>query len=266
MNASRPPARRSPTVTAIVLGAAWAVLAHAPASWVASAVTAASGQRLVLCDARGDWRDGEARVVIASGPQGRDSTLLPGTLHWSMGLGEFWRGALQLRLRWPALAQGALDWRAQARLRGWQLTQTGPSSWQAAFPASLLEGLGTPWNTLALRGLVRVELRHVELSSSAGRLDTRGGLHIEALHMNSRLSTLSPLGSYRVDLVGNGASAGLSLRTISGALVLAGDGVWNGQRLQFSGTARAAPGQQQALATLLGLLGRREGDHVRIAL
>ncbi len=266
MKASPAAARRPPIAAAIVLGAAWAVLAHAPASWVASAVTAASGQRVQLCDARGDWNDGEARVVLSSGPQGRDATLLPGMLHWSVGLRQIWRGALQLQLRWPPLAQGPLVWRAQARVHGWRLEQTLPARWQASFPATLLEGLGTPWNTLALRGLVRVELRHVELSSSAGRLNTRGGLSIDASGMSSRLSALSPLGSYRVDLVGNGASAGLSLRTVSGALVLAGDGVWNGQRLQFSGTARAAPGEQQSLATLLGLLGRREGDHVRIAL
>ena len=49
-------------------------------------------------------------------------------------------------------------------------------------------------------------------------------------------------------------------------LLLEGKGVWNGQALQFLGTGRATPGNEAAMANLLSLLGRREGDHVQIAL
>ena len=114
--------------------------------------------------------------------------------------------------------------------------------------------------------MVHVRLQDLSLRMAAGRLDLGGSLRAEAMDMSSRLSTLAPLGSYRVDVEGRGASASVRLSTLSGALILAGDGVWNGQRMQFSGTARAAPGREQSLATLLGLLGPRQGDHVRIGL
>ena len=84
--------------------------------------------------------------------------------------------------------------------------------------------------------------------------------------MSSRLSTVSPLGSYLLRAQGDGAKADMQLSTLSGPLILAGKGVWNGQRLQFAGTAQAAAGKEEALANLLSLLGQREGDKVRIGL
>lgn len=259
-------AARWPYVVLALLGACWALLAHAPASWVAAGVARLTGQRLLLCDARGDWHDGAARVVLSSGPQGRDAAVLPGVLHWDIGLRQLWRGRLTLNLRWPQTAEAPLVWQASAGIGSWSLRQTAPGSWQASLPAVLLQGLGTPWNTVAPRGLVRVDLQGADLRAAAGRLRLQGLLRIDALDMSSRLSALSPLGSYRVDVVGQGPSAQVRLSTLSGALQLAGDGVWNGEKLQFAGTARAAPEQQQALATLLGLLGQPDGDHVRIAL
>ncbi len=251
---------------ALLLGIAWALVAHAPASWVADAVARLSGERLLLCDARGEWRDGVARVVLSAGPDGRDSSVLPGVLHWHVGLRQLWRGVLDLSLRWPQTSETALRWRARAGIGSWSLTQISPAQWHANVAAILLQGLGTPWNTIAPRGLVRVGLDALRLSSAAGRLQLQGRLRVDAMNMSSRLSTLSPLGSYRVDIVGQGPTTQVHLSTLDGALRLAGDGVWNGNRLTFSGTARAAPQQRQSLATLLGLLGQPEGDHVRIAL
>ena len=257
--------RRWPYITALLLGCAWALLAHAPATWVAGAVARASGRHVLLGNAQGSWHDGKALVVLSSGPQGREASTLPGLLSWNIGFGSLWRGAIELRLRWPPLAAGALRARLEPGVGGWTLAQQG-APWLAVFPTSLLEGLGTPWNTLAPQGLVHLRLQGLRLHSAAGRMELGGSLRADLLDMSSRLSTVSPLGSYRVDVDGRGASAELHLRTLSGALILAGDGVWNGQRMQFSGTARAAPQREQALATLLGLLGRREGDHVRIGL
>lgn len=255
-----------PYAAALVLGVAWALLAHAPASWVADTVARVSGQRLLLCEARGDWRDGAARVVLSAGPEGHDASVLPGVLHWRVGLRDLWHGVVDLRLRWPPVADAELHWQARLGVGSWGLRQLGGPPWQADVPAALLQGLGTPWNTIAPRGLVSLELRQAALRSAAGRVQLRGNLRIDASNMSSRLSTVSPLGSYRVDILGQGPTARIRLSTLQGQLQLAGDGVWNGNRLQFSGTARAAPGHEQALATLLGLLGQPDGDHVRIAL
>ena len=58
--------------------------------------------------------------------------------------------------------------------------------------------------------------------------------------MSSRLSTLSPMGSYRLTLHG-GPSPSLELSTLEGSLQLSGQGQWVAQRLRFSGVASAAP-------------------------
>ena len=87
----------------------------------------------------------------------------------------------------------------------------------------------------------------------------QGNLQLDALDVSSKLSTLSPMGSYRVSVHG-GDSPTLALSTLSGALLLNGSGQWVGQRLRFTGEAKAAAGSESALANLLNILGRRTGD------
>jgi general secretion pathway protein N len=76
--------------------------------------------------------------------------------------------------------------------------------------------------------------------------------------MASRLSTLKPMGSYRL-LVTGGAVNTLQLATLSGSLQLTGNGQWVGGRLQFDGVASAAQDRQEALSNLLNIIGRRDG-------
>jgi general secretion pathway protein N len=83
--------------------------------------------------------------------------------------------------------------------------------------------------------------------------------------MSSRLSTLKPMGSYRMVLQG-GDAPGFSLETLEGSLLLSGQGQWAGSRLRFQGEARAAPDRQEALSNLLNILGRRDGARSVITL
>lgn len=260
------PSPRWPLWLAGLLGLLWVIAAEAPASWLGAAVAAASQQRVLLAQAQGNWRDGTAQMVLEGGPQSRGATLAPGTLHWRIKLHGLWRGEVQFVLRWPELADAPIRLALQASFGGWTLRQLGPTDWQARLPAEMLKGLGTPWNTLALQGDIAITLHNGGLESAAGRLRLNGWVRVKASDMSSRLSTVAPLGSYLLQAHGGGAKADMQLSTLSGPLILAGKGVWNGQRLQFGGTAQAAPGQEQALANLLSLLGQREGDKVRIAL
>ncbi|OIQ91622.1 hypothetical protein GALL_264830 [mine drainage metagenome] len=257
---------RWPFWLAGLLGLLWVIVAEAPASWLGAAVAAASQQRVLLAQTQGTWRDGSARVVLAGGPQSRGATLAPGVLHWRIGLTGLWHGRIRLGLRWPGLAETPLQLAVQAHIGGWTLRQVQPPDWQALVPAALLEGLGTPWNTLALRGGIALAFHNASLESAAGRLRLMGAVQVKASDMSSRLSTVAPLGSYLLRVHGDGAKADMQLSTLSGPLILAGKGVWNGQQLQFAGTAQAAAGQEEALANLLSLLGQREGDKVRIGL
>ena len=261
------PSRRWLWIAAL-LGAVWALFWQAPASWLAQGVWRASAQRLMLAQAQGTWRDGAALLVLEGGPGSRGATMLPGMLRWRIDLGGLWRGAPALRLDWPAvspeplLVQFHLGWaRWTAALR-----PGGAGAWQGALPLTLLDGLGTPWNTVALRGQARFTLDAVHLESAAGRMRFAGHLRVDLPDVASRLSALAPIGSYVLTVVGQGADARVTLHSDKGPLLLQGQGEWNGQSLRFSGTARAAPGSEAALGNLLPIFGQREGDHVRIAI
>src|SRR5438067_2466502 len=64
-----------------------------------------------------------------------------------------------------------------------------------------------------------------------GRLAIAGRAELRAQRLSSRLSTLRPMGSYRITVLG-GATPTLQLDTLEGALQLAGSGQWVGSRLR----------------------------------
>lgn len=253
---------------AALLGLLSALVWQAPASWLADAVWRVSQHRVLLAQAQGTWHDGRALLVLAGGRGSREATLLPGLLHWRIRLGQIWRGRATVEIDWPAVAPQPLRVQAQWGPSGWQARfgSRGSSDWNAALPLALLDGLGTPWNTLALRGTAQLQLRALTLQVAAGRLRIDGDVVVRLPDVSSRLSTLSPLGSYELRIAGRGAEADIRLHSSSGPLLLDGRGQWTGQTLHFAGTARAAPGSEAALATLLPILGQREGDQIRIAL
>jgi general secretion pathway protein N len=92
-----------------------------------------------------------------------------------------------------------------------------------------------------------------------------GSAHLDAQDIASRLSTLRPMGSYRLSWQANAALSDnmsgptIALSTLQGALRLSGKGEWIGSRLRFVGEASAAPEREAALANLLNIIGRRSG-------
>ena len=136
---------------------------------------------------------------------------------------------------------------------------------QSQWPAAVLAGLGTPWNTIQPDGSLKLSTQGLLLRWSAGRLAMSGSAELMALGMSSRLSTLRPMGSYRLALSGGDALA-LTLNTIEGALQLTGSGSWVGSRLRFQGEASATPENEAALANLLNIIGRRNGARSIITL
>ena len=129
------------------------------------------------------------------------------------------------------------------------------------WPAELLSGLGTPWNTLQLQGRLRLQTDtlHVRRQDGGWVLDGRAAL--QATDIASRLAPVRPLGTYRATLeAADGLPPKIGVRTESGALQIEGSGSWRGGRLRFAGEARADPAHQADLANLLNLMGRRRGD------
>ncbi len=235
-----------------VLGIAFAVSWFAPAAWLASALLSLTDGRVVLAGPQGTvWR-GSAQLVFSGGAGSRDAVALPGRVSWQ--LSPHWNGVSALVGTSCCTPQG-LTLKVLPRWAGASvLLSDGQSHW----PASLLSGLGTPWNTLQPDGDLQLSTQGFAVEIAEGRVALAGNARIEAQQISSRLSTLRPMGSYRFSLTG-GAVTELHLETLDGSLRLTGDGQWGGGRLHFSGFATAAPDHEAALANLLNIIGRRDG-------
>lgn len=251
-------AARRWAIGGVLLGGLVGAVAFAPASWLAGALYRLSDERVLLADAHGSIWTGQAVLVLAGGPGSRDAAALPGRLHWK--LRPSWRG-LTLRARQACCLNGELRMELRPALGGFTLLLPARPEGIGRWPARWLSGLGTPWNTLQLGGTLQVATPGLMLQMVQGRARFSGALDLTLQGASSRLAALDELGSYRFSLRGDEAAGGaaLDLQTLDGALRLAGSGQWTGARLRFRGDARAAPGQEAALANLLNIIGRRQG-------
>lgn len=236
-----------------LLGLLGALILFAPARWLAQAAAAATGERLLLAEPRGSLWRGSARLVLSGGAGSRDAAALPSRVSWRLAPG--W-GTLRLTLAAPCCTPQPLVLAVTPRWGGLRVAVPDgpPSQW----PASLLAGLGTPWNTLQLDGQLQLATQGLSLEWADGAARLSGQAELQALGLSSRLSTLRPMGSYRVTLQ-QGNPPQVNLSTLSGSLELSGSGQLAGGRLRFTGQASAAPEREAALANLLNIIGRRNG-------
>ena len=241
------------------IGLLLALVFYAPASWLAAGLAAATSGQLQLVESRGTVWTGSARLLLSGGSGSRDSTALPGSIDWT--LRPDWL-ALKLQLKASCCTPLPLQARLSLRWGGASLQiADGSSQW----PAHVLAGLGTPWNTLQAEGDLQVATRQLSFDWVENRLAVAGGAELTALAISSRLSTLKPMGSYRLAFTG-GSAPTLELSTLEGSLQLSGTGRWVGPRLRFEGVATAAPENEAALANLLNIIGRRNGARSIITL
>lgn len=242
-----------------VLGLMAALLLFAPASWLASALSSATSGQLQLLDARGTVWNGSARLAFSGGAGSRDRTVLPGQLDWKLRPG--WMG-LKATVSAECCTPQPLQVSFAQRWGGPRLeVVNGSSQW----PATLLAGLGTPWNTVQAEGILQLATQGLSVEWFEGRMSLAGRAELTAIALSSRLSTLKPMGSYRLTLTG-GANPTLDLATLEGSLQLSGSGQWIGSRLRFRGAASAAPENESSLANLLNIIGRRNGSRSIITL
>ena len=235
-----------------VLGLALALLLNAPARWLALAVQQGLQGRVLLDDARGTVWNGTARLTLTGGVGSVDAATLPGRLTWR--LRPSWAG-LAAELNADCCMQQA--WSVSLRPR-WGGARLALADSQSQWPAQWLTGLGTPWNTVQLEGQLSLSTHGLAAEWTAGRWLLDGSAQLDALQLSSRLSTLKPMGSYRIQLQ-SGAAPSLSLSTLEGALQLSGTGQWVGAKFRFEGVASAAPERLDALSNLLNIIGRRDG-------
>jgi len=242
-----------------LLGSIVALVLYAPARWLATGLSSATQGRLLLINPRGTVWNGSSGVVFSSGAVGAVAVSLPGALHWQ--LRPDWRGVTAV-LDLPCCAAQPLGFKASLLGDGLRLDwRDGQSRW----PATLLAGLGAPWNTLKLDGMLDLSTQALTLDFSRAALAMGGHATLDATDLSSSLSTLRPMGSYRIALVG-GPTPSILLSTRTGSLELNGSGSWNGRALRFNGEAIAAPGREDALSNLLNIIGRRDNARSIITL
>jgi general secretion pathway protein N len=246
--------------TGAALGALAALVAFVPAGWLASRVESASGSRLLLTDARGTLWNGSALMVLTGGAGSRDAASLPDRLHWRLGFAGL---VPELRLTQACCLRGEV--RVQVR-PGWGRVAVNVLPQQSAtigqWPAGVLAGLGTPWNTMQIGGTLRLTSEGMAVESVQGRVRFTGEAALDIARASSRVSALESLGSYRLTLKGDansGDAAAVNLLTVDGALRLSGSGQWTGNGLRFRGEAAAEPGSESALNNLLNIIGKRQG-------
>nr|MBP8270922.1 hypothetical protein [Sphaerotilus sp.] len=158
-------ASRRWAVAGAIVGALTALIAFAPAHWLAQAVASATQQRVLLANAQGTVWSGDAVLILGAGAGSRDARALPGRIRWTLRpAGTAIRLALQhdcclngeqLLLVRPGFGQ------AQVSV---QPGKAGPGDWVGQWPAAWLVGLGTPWNTLRPGGALRLTTQDLSLS------------------------------------------------------------------------------------------------------
>ena len=224
------------------------LLARLPAAWVAPQFARMTQGHVNLVDPAGSLWRGSATLMLSAGHDASGATLLPGRIEWHTAFWPLFTGRVRMRMRQTQAMPDAIT--VDATLRGATVT-----AGSLAVPASLLAGLGAPFNTLDLDG-------KMALAWSAWRVfgtDAFGQLTISLDDMSSRVSLVKPLGSYVVAVQAQGASSTLDLTTRKGPLLLDGHGTISRASASFSGTASATPEQRDSLAGLLNLLGRPTG-------
>jgi general secretion pathway protein N len=219
-----------------------------PAGWVASMLEKQTAGRLTLGDAHGTLWRGSAFIGGAASGSDPLTPLLPGRFSWRLS---------------PMVLLGSVDAElenTEALSRpisvtgNWRQWQVSPG--RIVLPAERLAALGAPLNTVQPSGQMRLSWESLQLTRQNGNIGIAGAMNLELNDIGSRLSPVKPLGSYDLSVDWHGTQADVTLKTITGPMILNGSGTFADGRLRFSATAQAQAGQEQNLANFLNLLGQ----------
>lgn len=230
------------------------VTASLPATWIAERIATESGRRVLLADAAGTLWHGSATLALSAGAGSQTSTVLPGRLTWDVAFWPLLSGTLRLVLEQDMTMAAPVT--VTVTPAGWTVQPGG-----IRLPASLLEGIGAPFNTLRPDGTMLIDWTALQ-GRFAGN-QAFGHLTLQLEQMSAAVSRLRPLGSYRAEVDLAGAGGRLQLKTTAGPLHLEGSGTL-GRQSRFEGTAHADPEAATQLAGLLSLLGRTENNVTRL--
>ncbi len=249
---------------------------HAPARWLSEAVATATQQRVLLLNPRGTFWQGSAEWALSDGQHtlatAQDTnahknltlpTRLASRVQWQIAPSidfQSFSAGLKLELQSACCTPSPLQVFATPAWQGLQLRSLGHTS---QWPAAWLVGLGAPWNTLQPEGQMLLRTQGLQWqqpwSLAHAQPKLTGEVELQWLQFSTRLSTLRPLGNYRV-VVKGGDTMQVTLDTLEGSLQLQGRGEWQQGRLRFRGEAKAQADAEAAVSNLLNVLGQRRGN------
>lgn len=219
------------------------LLVTAPATLLARVVESASKGQLVLANAAGTVWQGSATPAIR---QRSGNFLALEKLHWDIALPPLFAGKLSSQFRWDNVAQDT------------------PMLVTVSFGQVEVRNLTLPLYAGILGEFVPL-LQPVQLSGQMlirsdqfvfAKQGMQGNAAAEWSNAGSVLSSVKPLGNYRIDLAGAGGQLDIALATTSGVLQLEGKGSFSiNQGMRFQGTARAAADSKGSIDELLSNFG-----------
>ncbi|HUX90270.1 MAG TPA: type II secretion system protein N [Gallionellaceae bacterium] len=219
------------------------LIVTAPATLLAKIVDGSSSGQFVLANASGTVWQGSATPVIR---QRTGNLLALEKLHWDISLLPLFSGKLIAQVRWDNVEQ------IQPMLATISFSQIELRNAVIPLQAGILGELAPMLQPVQLSGQMLIKSEQFALSRSG----IIGNAVADWLGAGSVLSSVNPLGSYRINLTGAGERLDISLMTLSGALLLEGTGNFTrDQGLRFQATARAAADSKGSLDELLSNFG-----------
>jgi len=123
---------------------------------------------------------------------------------------------------------------------------------EAEFSAPFAAQIYSPLSLISPQGKVRISAEGLKLSP--GKIE--GAAALEWLNAGSGLSSVQPLGDYRLEITGADKNTNLKLTTLHGDLEFTGQGQWQPQsgQVQINGSAlpRARAGELESLLSMIG--------------
>lgn len=222
-----------------------ALIVILPASVVSAAIRNATNGRMELANCHGTiWRGSAIPVLHRQKPE--EGFMQLGQLQWDVSIKSLLVLQPRISLSWIGESQVPT---MEARLSFGQLSM---DNLYLPLPASLLGEASAHLRPLGLGGRIIVKSNAFSISNQ--------GLHgiftVDWIDAHSALSHLRPLGDYRFTIKGTGKGGDLSLDTVSGMLILKGNGRFDmAGSMSLEGYSEAAEGQQEKLRELLNNLG-----------
>ncbi|HQS76170.1 MAG TPA: type II secretion system protein N, partial [Gallionellaceae bacterium] len=215
----------------------------APATLLAKIVEEGSEGKFVLANATGTMWRGSAIPAIR---QLTGGLFVLEKLHWDMSMLPLLRGKASIEFRWDNIEQ------IQPVLATVSYGRIELRNVIVPLHAGILGELSPLLRPVQLSGKMQISSESFTISKQG----MSGTVVADWMNAGSVLSSVNPLGSYRINVVAAGERLDATLATTAGVLMLEGRGNFTlGRGLNFKGTARASEDSRGSLNELLGNLG-----------